>query len=86
MKTLIVMGAIVMALLSGCTDNMMTRTFGGSQTIELEKDQRLVNVTWKKSNLWLLTKEDTSTKPGVYKFSEDSSFGAFEGVITIREN
>lgn len=84
MKTLIVMGAIMMALLTGCTDNMRTRTFGGKQTIELEKNQRLVNVTWKGDNLWILTKQD-STKPSIYKFTEDSSFGTFEGVIIIKE-
>ena len=42
MKTLIVMSAILMALMSGCTDNMRTRTFGGKQTIELEKIKDLL--------------------------------------------
>jgi len=84
MKKLIVISVIVMAILSGCTDNMRARNFGGKQTIELEKNQRLVNVTWKGDDLWILTKQGM-TKPSVYEFKEDSSFGAFEGTITIKE-
>jgi hypothetical protein len=86
MKTVItaILAIFLITGLTGCTDNIRTRTFGGEQTINLEKGQRLVNVTWKKSNLWILTKE-SNTKPSTYTFSEDSSFGAFEGTIIIIE-
>jgi len=62
----------------------MARQFGGSETIELKPGERLVNLTWKETNLWILTKQDT-TKPTTYSFKEKSSFGIAEGQVTIIE-
>ena len=68
--------------LMGCTENEMARNFGGTETIDLPKGRRLVNITWKgekgAANLWVLTKEDT-TKPTTYFFEEKSGFGVMEG-------
>ena len=39
---------------SGCTENIRAKQFGGSQTINLPASQKLLNVTWKDGDLWVL--------------------------------
>ena len=79
--------AVILVLtlsLVGCTANESARVYGGTETIDLNPGARLVNVTWKETNLWILTKQDT-TKPTTYSFKEKSSFGLMEGEIIINE-
>ena len=94
-------GALVVALaLSSCGDfepsekggktdlfeNYVTRNFGGSQTITLEKGQRLVEITFKRNDLWILTEPmDSDYMPKTKTFYEDSNYGIMEGKITIVE-
>lgn len=66
-------------------ENTMTRQYGGTQKIELESGERLVNITWKGDNLWILTKLDATSKPTVHVFKESSKFGVLEGEISIYE-
>lgn len=56
-------------------------------TVELEKDQKLVNCSWKKdSSLWILTRNrKESEQPDTYKYTEKSSFSILEGTVTIIE-
>lgn len=74
--------------IGGCTDNFMTKKYGGSMTINIQPDEKLVNMTWKDSQLWILTEKrpvkDTIKK--VYFLNEKSNFGVMEGKITIVEN
>jgi len=52
----------------------------------LEKGQKLVMVTWKEEDLWILTRPMKSTDTTeTYTFSEESSFGVWEGTYTIYE-
>lgn len=80
--------AIVIATLTSCTENNRARVWGGTETIQLESGVRLVNITWKESkgstDLWLLTKKDT-TNPNTYYFKEKSSLGVMEGQVIIIE-
>lgn len=77
--------ALVLTLsLVGCTDNDRARNYGGTSTINLKPGARVVNVTWKDVDLWILTKQDT-TKPTSYSFKEKSSLGILEGEIIINE-
>ena len=79
---------LVIVLIVSCTDNQMTKNFGGKENIELESGKRLVNITWKEHNgsasLWILTKTDT-TKPTTYSFKEKSSIGILQGEVIIIE-
>lgn len=68
----------------GCTGNQSAKSWGGTQTITLEKDSRLVNITWKDASLWILTKNDT-TLPTTYTFEERSNVGMFNGKVIIQE-
>ena len=81
------MFAVMLALvmLTSC-ENLVTRNFGGSQTIELEKGQRLVEITFKDNDLWILTEPmDSDYVPKTKTFYEDSNLGVMQGKITIVE-
>lgn len=60
-------------------------------TVEIEKDQKLVNCSWKSGedqgdSLWLLTRvRKEGEQPQTYKYSEKSTLGILEGTVTIVE-
>jgi hypothetical protein len=65
----------------------MSRKFGGSTTINLEKGQKLVEATWKENSLWYLTEPmDSNYVPKTKTFKEDSNFGVLEGTVTFVES
>ena len=77
---------VAVLLLTSC-ENLVTRNFGGSQTIELEKGQRLVEITFKDNDLWILTEPmDSDYVPKTKTFYEDSNLGVMQGKITIVES
>ena len=84
-RSLLMIAALIWVAMSSCTSNQRARNFGGTETIELDPGTRVVNVTWKKDDLWILTKQDTSIKPTQYSFHEKSSYGVMEGEIIIIE-
>lgn len=79
------MVSVIIIMLSSCTDNQMARSYGGTETITLKPGERLVNMTWKDENLWVLTKQDPSQTPTEYQFSEKSSYGVIEGTVIVKE-
>lgn len=85
----ILLGCLVMTsiiALTGCTEQNRAKNFGGSMTMELEPNRKLEMVTWKDSDLWILTKPMTEDDVAeTYIFHEDSSYGIMEGSITIKE-
>lgn len=85
-KTISIILAIIMVVtLSGC--QYATKHFGGSMTVNLEPNVKLVNVTWKEDSLWFLTKPMTENDVAeTYRFEEDSEFGIWEGTVTIVEH
>ncbi len=60
----------ILFLFGGCTKNARTRTFGGTEELGLKTNERLINVTWKESNLWVLT-EDTITHIKYFRVKAD---------------
>jgi hypothetical protein len=82
MKTFLLFFTLV--TLFGCTSNERARNFGGTETIVLEPNIRLVNATWKGANLWIIVKKDSSS-PSTYYFKEKSNWGLQEGQIIIIE-
>jgi len=91
MKTTLKLTALIAILFLTACDNIIAKKFGGKMTVELEKDQKLVNVSWKSSgkdlsSLWLLTRDrKADEQPETYKYTEKSTFGVLEGVVTIVE-
>lgn len=86
MKKLFFVLTLLIVILVGCTENERAKKLGGSTTIELESNQKLVNVTWKEQSLWILTRNRNSDESAEeYKFRENSSWGLLEGTVTIKE-
>jgi len=89
MKKIIFSIVLVLGILffSGCTEKQRAKQFGGSLKIKIDKNEKFVNATWKKENLWIVTKKrnKNETSKETYYFKEDSSFGLMEGKITFIE-
>lgn len=72
-------------MLTGC--NPVTRKMGGDMTIHLKPGEKLINVTWKETSLWFLTRPmKVGEAADTYKFKEDSTWGVLEGTVTIVEH
>jgi len=83
-KLLLAIGVI--AMLGSCTENSRVKNFGGEGTINLPKGRKLVNVTWKETQVWYLTRPMNSTDVAeTYQFQEESSWGVMEGTYNIVE-
>ena len=75
-----------MMILVSCTENSRVKNFGGEGTINLPQGRKLVNVTWKETEIWYLTRPmDTSDVAQTYTFQEESSWGVMEGTYNIVE-
>ncbi len=87
-KKMIVVGLLLALTITGCTEQTMTREFGGDMTIDLDKGKKLEEITWKdEDSLWILTrpmKDDEEAETHV--FEESSAFGILEGSVTIVEH
>ncbi len=68
----------------GC-QQIITRKYGGSMTVKLDPNIKLVNVTWKDDHLWLLTTARTNGSPVIYNFEEKSVLGILQGNVKIVE-
>ena len=85
-RILAILMVMVMCIgsLAGC--QTVTKSFGGSMTIELEPNTKLELITWKNNSLWYCTRpmrEDEEAETHTYQ--ESSNFGVLEGTITIVE-
>ena len=63
------------------------KNWGGTMTYDLKPGKRLVNMTWKEDDLWILQR-DTKTEndlPQTYEFIESSNWGVFQGTIIVKE-
>ena len=78
----ILMGVMV----TSCTENSRVKSWGGEGTIKLPKGRKLVNVTWKETQIWYLTRQmDSNDVVETYEFHEESSYGVIEGTYKIIE-
>jgi hypothetical protein len=87
MKKLITILTVAVALFAvGCTQQSRARKWGGTANIELPPNKKLVNVAFKETDLWVLTRNaKEGEKPEVYELTESSSWGIIEGKVIIRE-
>lgn len=78
----ILMGVMV----TSCTENERVKQWGGEGNINLPKGRKLVNVTWKETQVWYLTRPMNSNDVAeTYQFQEESSWGVMEGTYNIIE-
>lgn len=80
--------AIALALLAcSCTQNQMSRAYGGTQTMDIKAGHKVVNITWKNLDMWVLTRPMRADEvPETLTFHESSNFGVWEGTIVLREH
>jgi len=78
-KLMMILG--VMVVMSSCTENVRARHFGGTETLALKPNEKVLNVTWKDNEMWVCT-QDTITR--VVYFREKSSWGVVEGTVIIK--
>ena len=80
MKNLVAI-LVTMVVMSSCTENVRARHFGGTETLALKPNEKVLNVTWKDNEMWVCT-QDTITR--VVYFREKSSWGVVEGTVIIK--
>lgn len=82
-KLIIILSAI---LIASCTEQNRAKNWGGTEKVWLPKNKKLVNITWKETQIWYLTREmNKEDKAETYYFHEKSSWGMIEGTIVVYE-
>ena len=86
-KIIVLITCISTLLMAGCNEQTMTRSYGGSMTINLEPNEKLEEITWKdESALWYLTRPmRDDEEPETHTFKQSSAYGIFKGTVTIIE-
>ena len=83
----VILSLILGTMVVSCSENSRVKNWGGEGTINLPKGQKLVNVTWKETEVWYLTRTmDSNDVAETYQFQEESSWGVMEGTYTIIES
>lgn len=82
----VILGILIGVIATSCTQNERVKSWGGQGTINLPKGRKLMNITWKKDQIWYLTREMNSNDVAeTYQFQEESSWGVVEGTFNIVE-
>ena len=77
----------MLLLTMSCTEQSKARQFGGDVRIDLPKGEKLLNATWKETDLFYLTEPADSTyHPKIKTFKESSSFGVKETTVIFVEH
>lgn len=78
---------IIALLAAGCTDKDLTKRFGGTTTIKLPVNKKLITATWKEGNsIWYLVRErKPGEHPETHEFIESSNLGILEGKVIFQE-
>lgn len=83
---LVVMIMVAIAAVS-CTKQQMVRNYGGTETVKLPPNQRLLNATWKGDQLWYIVEPmPEGYIPTTKTFKEKSAFGVVEGSVIFIES
>jgi hypothetical protein len=80
MKKLFVLLSAV-AVFTSCTENQRAKHLGGTEEISLNKNEIVLNVTWKETEMWICTKDTTT---GITYFREKSNWGMMEGTVILK--
>jgi hypothetical protein len=80
MKKLFVLLSAV-AVFTSCTENERAKHWGGTEKISLNKNEIVLNVTWKETEMWICTKDTTT---GITYFREKSNWGMMEGTVILK--
>ena len=95
-KIMLISLAVIALLLCGCGQNpnddvkssgsVVAKKIGGTANIVLPPKQKLVSVTWKRDDMWILYRPFRSGEfAEEYTYREDSVFGVMETTLKIKE-
>ncbi len=83
---ILIITTILCCVFTSCTQQTISREFGGTVTINLEPGEKLVEATWKDDNLWYLVEPmDSDYIPTTKIFKESASFGIMNGKVIFIE-
>lgn len=74
--------ALIAVIPTSCTQNTMSKNFGGSLEITLKENEELLNANWKDESLWITTR---NTKTGEVIYKEVSPLGIIEGEVKFKK-
>jgi hypothetical protein len=79
---------MILCSLLSCSSNNRAKNLGGTMTIDLPKDTKLVNITWKNDDdIWYLTRPMTSGEEAqTYTFKEKTGLNFLSGSVIIKES
>lgn len=84
--TLILTLIILAIFYGGCTEQSRIRQWGSDAEMKLTPCTKLVNMDWKGSDLWFLTRPmRDGEKAETWTFDESSDWGLWKGKVTIVE-
>ena len=87
MRRILFILMILLFTMISCSEQSITRRFGGTVRIDLPKGERLINATWKEVDLFYLTEPmDSDYIPKTKTFRESSSLGVFESKVLFIES
>lgn len=89
MKKKIIGGIVLLAVmvfsLTGCKS--IAKSYGGTITIDVPKGQKVIEATWKDSDVWYLTRPmREGEEPEIFILQEDSNLGIIEGKVIFKES
>lgn len=95
-KIMLISIAFAALLLCGCGQNpnedvkssgsVVAKKVGGTANIVLPPKQKLVSVTWKRDDMWILYRPFREGEfAEEYTYKEDSTFGMMEATLRIKE-
>ncbi len=77
---------IILINIVSCTQQQRAKQFGGTTVENLSPGRKLINLSWKDSHLWILTRSMTvSDVAEVYEYKESSRLGILNGIVIIKE-
>ncbi len=80
------MAAASLLLSASCTDNIRARQLGGTAYIDVTRGQKVIGVTFKENNIWILTRPAKLGEVAeVIEFTEHSNFGVLNGKVILKE-
>jgi hypothetical protein len=83
----IVAVCIAFGVTSLFTNNFAAKALGGKLAIDLPPNTKLMNVTWKETQLWYLTRPmQADEKAETLTFQEMSTLGILQGKVTFKES
>lgn len=78
---------LVILCITACDNNAVVRKLGGTMTVDLPCGQKLVNASWKRDDLWYLTRPmNLSEDPSLLTYQEKSLWGQMEGQVIFSES